>query len=41
MLEKLIAYTLRQRGMVLFLALLIIVFGLYSYLNCRSTPSPM
>ncbi|MBI5142227.1 MAG: efflux RND transporter permease subunit [Nitrospirae bacterium] len=33
MLEKLIAYTLRQRGMVIFLALLIVVFGLYSYLK--------
>lgn len=31
MLEKLIAYTLRQKGMVIFLALLIITFGLYSY----------
>jgi len=31
MLEKIIAYTLRQKGMVLFLALLIITFGLYSY----------
>lgn len=30
MLEKLIAYTLRQKGMIIFLALLIIVFGLYS-----------
>ncbi|MFH1028086.1 MAG: CusA/CzcA family heavy metal efflux RND transporter [Pseudomonadota bacterium] len=33
MLEKLIAYTLRQKGMVIFLALLIIVFGAYSYLK--------
>src|SRR5512134_2938142 len=33
MLEKLIAYTLRQKGMVIFLALLIIAFGLYSYLR--------
>src|SRR5512137_1715367 len=33
MLEKLVAYTLRQKGMVIFLALLIIVFGLYSYLR--------
>lgn len=33
MLEKLIAYTLRQKGMVIFLALLIIVFGVYSYLK--------
>lgn len=31
MLEKLIAYTLRQKGMVIFLALLIIVIGVYSY----------
>jgi len=31
MLEKLIAFTLRQKGMVIFLALLIITFGLYSY----------
>ena len=33
MLEKLIAYTLKQKGMVIFLSLLIIVFGLYSYLR--------
>jgi len=33
MLEKLIAYTLRQKGMVIFLALLIIAFGSYSYLK--------
>lgn len=33
MLEKLIAYTLRQKGMVIFLALLIIIFGTYSYLK--------
>ena len=33
MLEKLIAYTLRQKGMVIFLSLLIITFGLYSYLK--------
>ncbi len=33
MLEKLIAYTLRQKGMVIFLSLLIIAFGLYSYLK--------
>ncbi len=31
MLEKIIAYTLRQKGMVIFLALLILVLGLYSY----------
>ncbi|PKN17663.1 MAG: CusA/CzcA family heavy metal efflux RND transporter [Deltaproteobacteria bacterium HGW-Deltaproteobacteria-6] len=31
MLEKIIAYTLRQKGMVIFLSLLIIAFGLYSY----------
>ncbi len=33
MLEKLIAYTLKQKGMVIFLSLLIITFGLYSYLK--------
>ena len=33
MLEKLIAYTLKQKGMVIFLLLLIITFGLYSYLK--------
>ncbi len=33
MLEKLVAYTLRQKGMVIFLALLIIAFGTYSYLK--------
>jgi len=33
MLEKLIACTLRRKGMVLFLSLLIIAFGLYSYLK--------
>ena len=33
MLEKLIAYTLRQKGMVIFLSLLIVAFGLYSYLK--------
>ncbi len=33
MLEKLIAYTLRQKGLVIFLAMLIVVFGLYSYLK--------
>ncbi|WP_243373740.1 CusA/CzcA family heavy metal efflux RND transporter [Geotalea sp. SG265] len=31
MLEKLIAFTLRQKGMIIFLALLIVVFGLYAY----------
>jgi len=31
MLEKIIAYTLKQQGMAIFLALLIITFGLYSY----------
>jgi len=31
MLEKLIAFTLRQKGMVIFLALLIVAFGFYSY----------
>jgi len=33
MLEKLIAYTLKQKGMVIFLSFLIITFGLYSYLK--------
>ena len=33
MLEKLIAYTLQQKGMVIFLSLLIVAFGLYSYLK--------
>jgi cobalt-zinc-cadmium resistance protein CzcA len=33
MLEKLVAYTLRQKGMVVFLALLIVAFGSYSYLK--------
>ncbi|MBI5075826.1 MAG: efflux RND transporter permease subunit [Nitrospirae bacterium] len=33
MLEKLITYTLKQKGMVIFLSLLIIIFGLYSYLQ--------
>jgi cobalt-zinc-cadmium resistance protein CzcA len=33
MLEKLIAYTLKQKGMFIFLSLLIIIFGLYSYLK--------
>src|SRR5512136_2568723 len=33
MLEKLIAYTLRQKGMVIFVALVIVVFGFYSYLK--------
>jgi len=33
MLEKLITYTLKQKGMVIFLSLLIITFGLYSYLK--------
>jgi len=31
MLEKLIEYTLKQKGMVIFLSLLIVVIGLYSY----------
>lgn len=31
MLEKIIAYTLRQKGMVIFLSLLIVAFGVYSY----------
>ncbi len=33
MLERLIEYTLKQKGMVIFLALLIVAFGLYSYLE--------
>ena len=33
MLERLVAYTLKQKGMVIFLSLLIILFGLYSYLK--------
>jgi heavy metal efflux system protein len=33
MLEKVVHFTLRQKGMVLFLAALIIVFGTYSYLK--------
>lgn len=33
MLEKIIAYTLKQKGMVIFLSLLIMAFGLYSYLK--------
>ena len=33
MLEKLIAYTLKQKGMVIFFALLIVVFGFYSYIK--------
>ena len=33
MLEKIITYTLRQKAMMLFVALLIVVFGLYSYLK--------
>lgn len=33
MLEKLIACTLRQKGMVIFLSLLIVALGLYSYLK--------
>jgi cobalt-zinc-cadmium resistance protein CzcA len=31
MLEKIVAYTLRQKGMVIFLSLLIIAFGIHSY----------
>jgi heavy metal efflux system protein len=31
MLEKIIALTLKQKGMILFLALVLVVFGLYSY----------
>ncbi|HML79031.1 efflux RND transporter permease subunit [Geobacter sulfurreducens] len=33
MLEKLIAYTLKQKGMVIFAALVIVVFGFYSYIK--------
>ena len=33
MLENLIAYMLKQKGMVIFLSLLIIVFGVYSYVK--------
>jgi len=33
MLEKIIAYSLRQKGMVIFLSLLIIAVGTYSYLK--------
>jgi cobalt-zinc-cadmium resistance protein CzcA len=33
MLERLIAYTLKQKGMVIFFALVIVVFGFYSYLK--------
>ncbi|UFS72794.1 CusA/CzcA family heavy metal efflux RND transporter [Geomonas sp. RF6] len=33
MLERVIAYTLRQKGMILFLALLIVIFGAYSYIK--------
>jgi cobalt-zinc-cadmium resistance protein CzcA len=33
MLEKIIAYSLKQKGMVIFLSLLIVVFGAYSYLK--------
>ncbi|TAN39457.1 MAG: efflux RND transporter permease subunit [Nitrospirae bacterium] len=33
MLEKLIEYTLKQKGMVIFLSLLIIIIGFYSYIK--------
>ena len=33
MLEKIISFTLKQKGMIIFLSLLIVVFGLYSYLT--------
>ncbi|MDP2207574.1 MAG: CusA/CzcA family heavy metal efflux RND transporter [Bacteroidota bacterium] len=33
MLEKIISLTLKQKGMIIFLSLLIIAFGLYSYLT--------
>ena len=31
MLEKIIAFTLKQKGMIIFLSLVLVVFGLYSY----------
>ncbi|HPG42100.1 MAG TPA: CusA/CzcA family heavy metal efflux RND transporter [bacterium] len=33
MLEKIISFTLQQKGMIIFLSLLIVAFGLYSYLT--------
>lgn len=33
MLEKIISLTLKQKGMIIFLSLLIVVFGVYSYLK--------
>ena len=33
MLEKIISYTLQRKGIVLLLSLLIITFGLYSYVR--------
>ncbi|MCX6151489.1 MAG: CusA/CzcA family heavy metal efflux RND transporter [Ignavibacteriales bacterium] len=33
MLEKIISFTLKQKGMIIFLSLLIVAFGLYSYLT--------
>ena len=33
MLEKIISWTLKQKGMIIFLSLLIVAFGLYSYLT--------
>src|SRR5512137_1573028 len=33
MLEKIITYALKQKGMVIFLALLVLAFGVYSYLK--------
>jgi cobalt-zinc-cadmium resistance protein CzcA len=33
MLEKIISFTLKQKGMIIFLSVLIVAFGLYSYLT--------
>ena len=33
MLEKIISFTLKQKGLIIFLSLLIVAFGLYSYLT--------
>jgi heavy metal efflux system protein len=33
MLEKILSWTLKQKGMIIFLSLLIVAFGLYSYLT--------
>jgi cobalt-zinc-cadmium resistance protein CzcA len=40
MLEKIVAYSLKQKGMVVFLSLLIIAFGAYSYLKLRIDAYP-